>query len=137
MRASDKMDSCNIRAALRILQTSVRAPQNTQTAAEVHALVAVDTDEHEIAQMEMQCAAVKQAAAKFMRPPAKLVKRVARGVVLVCRARPQQLTKRRHRGHWTHGGETSCGARMDGHVDQGDGPTLHSEAMDNGHDCPT
>ena len=27
MRASDKMDSCNIRAALQILQTSVCAPQ--------------------------------------------------------------------------------------------------------------
>ena len=35
MRASDKMDSCNIRAALQILQTSVRAPQNLQTAAGV------------------------------------------------------------------------------------------------------
>ena len=35
LRASVKMDSCNIRAALQILQTSVRAPQNTQTAAEV------------------------------------------------------------------------------------------------------
>ena len=34
MRASDKMDSCNIIAALQILQTSVRAPQNMQTAAD-------------------------------------------------------------------------------------------------------
>ena len=49
MRASDKMDSCNIRAALQILQTSVRAPQNTQTAAQAHSPVAFDTDEHEIA----------------------------------------------------------------------------------------
>ena len=43
------MDSCNIRVASQILQTSVRAPQNTQTAAEVHSLVEVDVDEHEIA----------------------------------------------------------------------------------------
>ena len=50
MRASDRMDSCDILAVLQILQTSVRAPQNTQTAAEVHSLVAVDADEHEIAQ---------------------------------------------------------------------------------------
>ena len=28
MRASDKMDSCNIRAALQILQTSVRAAEH-------------------------------------------------------------------------------------------------------------
>ena len=41
MRASDKTDSCDGRAALQILQTSVRAPQNTQTAAEIHSLVAV------------------------------------------------------------------------------------------------
>ena len=41
MRASDKMDSCNNRAALQILQTNTRAPQNVQTAAEVHSLVAV------------------------------------------------------------------------------------------------
>ena len=71
MRASDKMDSCNIRAALQILQTSVRAPQNTQTAAE---LVAVDTDEHDIVRIKMQRAAVKQATAKFTPTPAKLVK---------------------------------------------------------------
>ena len=47
MRASDKMDSCNIRAALQILQTNARAPQNRQTAAEVHSLVAVDADDQE------------------------------------------------------------------------------------------
>ena len=55
MRASDRTDSCNIRAALQILQTSVRAPQNMQTAAEVHSQVAVDTDENEIARIKMQC----------------------------------------------------------------------------------
>ena len=59
-----------------------RAPQNTQTAAEVHSLVAVATDEQEIARIKMQCAAIKQAAAKFSLPPAKMVKRMARGVVL-------------------------------------------------------
>ena len=57
----------------------MRAPQNTQTAAEVHSLV-VDADEHKIARFNMQCAAVKQAASKFTPPPAKLVKRVARGL---------------------------------------------------------
>ena len=89
MRASDKMDSCNIRAAQQILQTSARAPQNSQTAAEVHALVAVDSDEHEILRIRMQCAAVKQAAAKFTPPPAKLVKRMARGVVLAAEPWPR------------------------------------------------
>ena len=88
MRASDKMDCCNIEAALQIRQTSVRTAQNTQTAAEVHSLVAVDTDEHEIARIKMQCAAVKQAAAKFTRPPAKLVERMAREVVLAAEPGP-------------------------------------------------
>ena len=45
MRASDKMYSCNIRAALQILQTNTRAPQNLQTAAEIYTLVVVDADE--------------------------------------------------------------------------------------------
>ena len=89
MRASDKMDFCNIRAALQILQANTRAPPNIQTAAEVHSLVAVDTDEWETARIKMQCAAIKQAAVKFLPPPAKLVKRMARGVVLA--AEPQQL----------------------------------------------
>ena len=88
MRASDKMDSCNIRAALQVLQTSTRAPQNLQTAAEVHSLVAVETDEHDIARIKTQCAAVKQAAAKLSLLPAKLVKRMARGVVLVAEPGP-------------------------------------------------
>ena len=82
MRASEKMDSFNIRASIQILQTSVRAPQNTQTAAEVHSVVAVETDEHGIARIKMQCAAPKQPATKFSLPPAKLVKRMARGVML-------------------------------------------------------
>ena len=100
MRASDKMDSCNIRAALQILQTSVRTPQNTETAAEVHSLVAVDTDEHEIARIKMQCAAVKQAAAKFSPPPAKLVKRMALGSCAGGRARAQWLAQCRRSGNW-------------------------------------
>ena len=91
MRAADKMDSCNIRAPSRILQTGVRAPQNTQTAVEVQWLVAVDTDEHEIARIKMHCAAVKQAAAKFTLPPAKLVKRMARRGCAGGRARSQRL----------------------------------------------
>ena len=45
--------------------------------------------EHEIARIEMQCAAIKQAATKFSPPPAELLKRMARSVVLA-----------RHRGHW-------------------------------------
>ena len=88
MRASDKMHSCNIRAALQILQTNLRAPPNTQTAAEVHSLVAVDTDEREIARIKMQCVAIKQAAVKFSPPPAKQVKRMARGVVLAAQPGP-------------------------------------------------
>ena len=82
MRASDKMDSCNIRVASQILQTNTRAPQNLQTAVEEHSLVAVETDETEITRIKMQCAALKQTATTFSPPPAKLVKRMARGVVL-------------------------------------------------------
>ena len=66
----------------------VCAPQNTQTAAEVHSLVAVETDEHEIARIKMQCAAVKQGTAKFAPPPVKLVKRMARWVVLAAEPGP-------------------------------------------------
>ena len=51
-------------------------------------MVAVDTDEHEIALIEMPCAAVKQAAAKFTPLLAKLVKRMARGVVLAAEPGP-------------------------------------------------
>ena len=87
MRASDKMDSCNIRAALQILQTNARAPQIRQTA-EVHSLVAVDAGDQETLKVEMQCAAVKQAAAKFAPPSAKLVKRMARRLVLAAEPGP-------------------------------------------------
>ena len=45
IRASDKMDSCSIRAASQILQTNTCAPQNSQTAAEIHSFVAVEADE--------------------------------------------------------------------------------------------
>ena len=78
--------------------TNTRAPQNLQTAAEVHSLVAVETDEHEIARIKMQCAALKQTATKCSPPPAKLVKRMARGVVLAAEPGPSGW---RHCGHWT------------------------------------
>ena len=61
MRASDKMGSCDIRAASHILQTNTRAPPNIQTAAEVHSLVAVETDEQQIVRIKIQCAAIKKA----------------------------------------------------------------------------
>ena len=88
MLQSNKMDSCKTRAALQILQTSTRAPQNLQTAAEIHSLVDVETDEHEIARYKTQCAAIKQAATKLSLPPAKLVKRMARGAVLAAEPDP-------------------------------------------------
>ena len=88
MRAPDKMDSSSIRAALQILQTNARAPQNRQTAAEIHSLVAVDAGDQETLKVKMQCAAVKRAAAKFAPPPARLVKRMARGVVLAAEPGP-------------------------------------------------
>ena len=87
-RASDKMDCCNIPGASQIVQTNTRAPPNLQSGAEVHSLVAVDTDEQEIARIKMQCAAIKQAAVKFSLPPAKLVKRMDRGVVLAAEPGP-------------------------------------------------
>ena len=104
------MDSCNIQAALQILQTNLRAPQNLQNTAGVHSLVAVG---------RIKIAAIKQAAAKFSPPPAKLVKRVAGE----SRWRPNQvpvvgamLTSGRSEG------TTSCAARLDGQLDSGNGP---------------
>ena len=82
-----RWDSCNIGAALQILQTSAPAPQNLQTAAEVHSLVGVATDEHEIARINMQCAAIKLTATTFSLPPAKLVKRRGKGCGAGNRAR--------------------------------------------------
>ena len=97
MRASDKRDSCNIRAALQILQTNTRAPPNIQTAAEVHSLVAVGTDEHEIARIKMWCAAIKQAAAKLS-PPGETH---GQGCCAGGRAGSQWVAQRRHSGNWT------------------------------------
>ena len=79
MRASDKMDSCNIRAAVQILQTSTRAPQNLLTAADIHLLVAVETDEREIAPVQKQCVAIKQAATKLSPPTSKTGKAYGQG----------------------------------------------------------
>ena len=101
MRASDKMDPCNVRAALQILQTNTRAPPNIRTAAEVHSLVAVGTDEQEIARIKMRCAAITQAAVKFSLPPAQLVKRMARSVPLAAEPGPSSW---RNADPWTHGG---------------------------------
>ena len=55
---------------------------------EVFSLVAIETVDHEIARIKMQWAAIKQAATKFVPPPAKLVKRMVRGVVLVAEQSP-------------------------------------------------
>ena len=93
MRASDKMDSCKTRAALHMLQTSVRAPQNMQTAAEVHSLVAVDTDEREIARIKMQCAAIKQAAAKLTPPTSETGQARGQGCCAGGRPRSQWLAQ--------------------------------------------
>ena len=82
-----RWDSWDIRAALHILRTSTRAPQNIQTAAEVHSLVAIETDAREMVRINTQCAAIEQAAAKFSPPPAK-VKRMAMGVVLAAEPGP-------------------------------------------------
>ena len=53
-------DACSrhIGAALQILQTGTRAPQNLQTAAEIHSLVAVEIDELETARIKAQCAVI-------------------------------------------------------------------------------
>ena len=136
MRASDKMDSCNIRAALQILQKSWRAPQNTQTAAEVHSPVAFETDEHESARIKMQCAAVKQAAAKFTLPPAKLVKRMARGVVLAAEPGPSGWRNAEIAAVGRAKGEPAVLREWIGHLDQGNGSTPDGETMDGGHNCP-
>ena len=135
MRASDKMDSCNIRAALQILQANACAPQNRQTAAEVHSLVAVDADDQEILRIKMQCAAVKQAAAKFAPPPAKLVKRMARGVVMAAEPGPSG---------WRNADIAAIGRSEGGpavlrewswHLHPSDGPTQYCQTVDSGHDC--
>ena len=74
------MASCGIRAALQILHSNTRAPQNVQAAAEVNSKVAVDADDDEPKLIKAQCAAIKQAAQKFTSPPAKLAKRMATGL---------------------------------------------------------
>ena len=114
MRASDKMDSCNIRAALQILQTNTRAPPNIQTAAEVHSLAAVETDEQETVRIKMQCAAIKQAA--------KLVKRMARGVVLA--AEPGWRNADIAVSSRSEGRPAVLRECVGRHLDSGNGPTL-------------
>ena len=94
MRASDKMDSCDIRAALQILQTNTRAPPNIQTAAEVHSLFAVDTDEQQIVRIKMQCAAIKQAAANFSPPTSEAGEAYDQRCCASGRAGPQRPAKR-------------------------------------------
>ena len=85
---------CNIRAALQILQTNTRAPQNLQTAAEVHSLVVVESDEHEIARIEMQCVVDKANRNDIFAPTQrKLVERMAMGVVLAAEPGHQRLAK--------------------------------------------
>ena len=61
MRASDQMDSCNIRAALQILQTNTHAPQNLQL-------------KHMYKNAVRSCNANRNG---ILAPPAKLVKRRA------------------------------------------------------------
>ena len=92
MRASD-----NIRAALQILQTSVRVPQNTQTAAEVHSLVAVETDEHEIARLKIQAGCWEIRA-----PTSEVGETNGQGCCAGGRARTQWLAQCRHGGYWNN-----------------------------------
>ena len=132
MRASDKMDSCNIWAASQILQTDTRAPPNIQTAAKVHSLVAVDTDKQEIARIKMQC---KQAAVKFSRQPAKLVKRMARGVVL---AAERMLAAEPGPSGWRNADIAAIGRSEGGPAVLRDwiGTWTQATVLDGGHNCP-
>ena len=88
MRASDKMDSCDIRAALQILQTSVRAPQTTQTASEVHSLVAVDTDEHEITKIKNAMCSGQAGGFEIHAPTSEVGETNGQGVVLAAEPGP-------------------------------------------------
>ena len=56
-------------------------------------------------------------------PPAKLVKRTARGVVLAAEPGPS--------------GRRNADIAATGVAEGGNGPALHSETLDGGHDCPT
>ena len=115
----------------------MRAPQNMQTAAKVHSLVVVETDAHEIVRIKTQCVAIKLAAAKVSSPPAKLVNRMARGIVLAAEPGPCS---------WRNADIVAVGRSQGGPVvlrdwvgtlDSGNGLTEHGEAMDGGFDCPT
>ena len=126
MRASDQMDSYNIRAALQILHANARAPQNPQVAAEVHSLCrrrGCSALNH-----AYQCAvrSIEQAATKFPRPPAKLVKRLARAVVLVAELAPADGETLKLRPLDALRVDRQC-------ADSGDGPAWDRETMDGGN----
>ena len=117
-------------------QTHAHRP-NIRTAAEVHSLVAVETDEREIVRINMQCAAIKQAAVKFSLITSEAGETRGQGSCAGSRARPHQLAKRRHRGHWTHGKFSPPPAKLVNFVarrvvlSEPDGETL-----DGSHNCP-
>ena len=94
MRASDKMDSCNIRAALQILQTNTCAPPNTQTAAEVHSLVAVETDEQEIVRINDAMCSDKTSCCEILAPAGEAGETHGQGCCAGSRAEPQRLAQR-------------------------------------------
>ena len=56
-------------------------------------MVAVDTDEHEIARINMPCAAVKQAAAKFTPPTSEVGETNGQGSCAGGGARTQWLAQ--------------------------------------------
>ena len=88
--------------------------------------------------IKMQCAAVKQAAAKFTPPPAKLVKRMARGLVLAAEPGPSG---------WRSAGMAAVGRSEGGPAALREWMGTWTRAMvphctakpwtDGGHDCPT
>ena len=69
------VDSCNIRAALQILQTGARASQNVQTTMEIRSLVALGADVQELECSKEQSSAVKQVALRFSPLTANLIMR--------------------------------------------------------------
>ena len=137
MRASDNVDSCNVRAASQILQTNTRAPQNLQTAAEVHSLVAVETDEREIAQIKMQCAAIKQAAAIFKPPTSEIGQARGQGVVLAAEPGPSGWRNADMAAIGRSDGVPAVLREWVGTWTRAMVPHCTAKPLDCGHDCPT
>ena len=103
------------------------ATQNQQTVDEIRALAAVTADDDEKRQIRMQYAGIKKGATKCPTTPAKLVQRMARGVLLAAWPGPSA---------WINSDIASICRREGGvaGMDTGICAEADSEALDSGED---